>query len=243
MPSIYGEMEFAIHFGRLYVLNIPKSFTEDSEQPSVGIFQTNLTRGYKPRPSVLSVPSNVRKYGKTRRSQNKGKFQRWNKKGKVFEIGEDGKKIPKEKASRSSFFTAVSSQEKAVDFLTQRGFSEAQSSSEFYSVEIHTDHEFCVVTDKDFNFQKIKLPKLRWCAVDIKRAWKENPEKQDDTELDGVETDVRFILQVGNLMQKHNRGVFKWLYENQYQSNYSDHFGNDRSKQRHEPVAIPRNYL
>ena len=201
MPSIHGKMQFAIHFGRLYVLNIPKSFTEDSEPPSVGIFQTNLTRGYKPRPSVLSVPSNIRKYGKTRRSPNKRKFQRRNMKGKVFET-EDGKKISKEKASRSSFFTVVSSQEKAVDFLTQRGFSEAQSSSsEFYSVEIHTDHEFDVVTDNDFNFQNIKLPKLRWCAVDIKRAWKENPEKQDDTELDGVETDVRFILQVGNLMQ------------------------------------------
>ncbi|XP_044182237.1 uncharacterized protein LOC114966062 isoform X2 [Acropora millepora] len=195
VPSIHGKMQFAIHFGRLYVLNIPKSFTEDSEPPSVGIFQTNLTRGYKPRPSVLSVPSNIRKYGKTRRSPNKRKFQRRNMKGKVFET-EDGKKISKEKASRSSFFTVVSSQEKAVDFLTQRGFSEAQSSSsEFYSVEIHTDHEFDVVTDKDFNFQNIKLPKLRWCAVDIKRAWKENPEKQDDTELDGVETDVRFILQ------------------------------------------------
>ena len=181
-------MEFAIHFGRIYVLNIPKSFTEDSEPPSVRIFQTNLTRGYKPRPSVLSVPRDrdIRKYGKTRRSKSKGKSLRWNKKGKDFEIGKDGKKIPKEKASRSSFFTVVSSQEKAVDFLTQRGFSEAQSSSEFYSVEIHTDHEFCVVTDKDFNFQKIKLPKLRWCAVDIKRAWKENPEKQDDTELDEI---------------------------------------------------------
>ena len=192
-------MEFAIHFGRLYVLNIPKSFTEDSEPPSVRIFQTNLSRGYKPRPNVHSVPRD-KNYGMTRRSQNKGKFQRRNMKGKGFEIGKDGKKIPKEKASRSSFFTVVSSQEKVVDFLTQRGFSEAQS-SEFYSVEIHTDHEFDVVTDKDFNFQKIKLPKLRWCAVDIKRAWKENPEKQDDTELDGVETDVRFILQVGNLMQ------------------------------------------
>ena len=201
MPSIHGQMEFATHFGRLYVLNIPKSFTEDSESPSVGIFQTNLTRGHKPRPSVLSVPHNIRKYGKTRGSQSKGKSQRWNKKGKVFEIGEDRKKIPKEKASRSSFFTVVPSQEKAVDFLTQKRFSQAQPSSEFYYIEIHTDHEFCVVTDKDFNFKKIKLPKLRWCAVDIKRAWKENPEKQDDTELDGVETDVRFILQVGNLMR------------------------------------------
>ncbi|XP_029201631.2 uncharacterized protein LOC114966061 isoform X2 [Acropora millepora] len=202
VETIHGKMEFATHFGRLYVLNIPKSFTEDSEPPSVGNFQTNLSRGYKPRPSVLSVPRDreIRKYGKTRRSKSKGKSLRWNKKGKDFEIGKDGKKIPKEKASRSSFFTLVSSQEKAVHFLTQKGFSEAQS-SEFYSVEIHTDHEFDVVTDKDFNFQKIKFPKLRWCAVDIKRAWKENPEKQDDTELDGVETDVRFILQVGNLMQ------------------------------------------
>ena len=234
-------MEFAIHFGRIYVLNIPKSFTEDSEPPSVRIFQTNLTRGYKPRPSVLSVPSNIRKFGKTQRRQNKGKSQRWNMKGKVFEIGEDGKKIPKEKASRSSFFTLVSSQEKAVDFLTQRGFSEAQSSSEFYSVEIHTDHEFCVVTDKDFNFQKIKLPKLRWCAVDIKRAWKENPEKQDDTELDGVETDVRFILQVGrlkiNTIEEFSNGCTKTDTKVITQTNHNI------SKQRDEPIAVSGNCL
>ena len=198
VPSIHGDMEFAIHFGRLYVMNVPKSFTEDTESPSVRVFQTNLARGYKPRPSVLSTPRNIRKYGSRSRSHyNNGKFKsRWNKKRKGFEIGEDGKKVPKEKPSRSSFFTFVSSQEKAVSFLTQRGFEEAESTDEFYSIEIHTDHEFCVITDKDFNFHEIKLPKLRWCAVDVKRAWKENPEKRDLTDLDGVETDVRFVLQV-----------------------------------------------
>lgn len=196
VPSIHGDMELAIHFGRLYVLNIPKSFTEDTESPSVSVFQTNLSRGYKPRPSVLSAPRNIRKYGRGRGNFNKRKSNsRWNKKGKGVKVGEDGKKIPKEKASRSSFFTVVSSQEKAVDFLTRRGFVEGET-SEFYSVEIHTDHEFCVITDKDFTFHEIKLPKLRWCAVDVKRAWKENPEEHDVTDLDGVETDVRFILQV-----------------------------------------------
>lgn len=195
VSSIHGEMVFAIHFGRLYVLNIPKSFTEDSESPSVSVFQTNLARGYKPRPSILSVPRNIRKYGRVRGSHSKGKYKkRWNNKGKCVERGEDGKKIPKEKVSRSSFFTGVSAQEKAVDFLIQRGFSEAQMSPESYSVEIHTDHEFSVVTDRDFRFKEVKLPKLRWCAVDVKRAWKENPENQDVTDLDGVETDVRFVL-------------------------------------------------
>ena len=231
METIHGKMEFATHFGRLYVLNIPKSFTEDSEPPSVGNFQTNLSRGYKPRPSVLSVPRDIRKYGKTRRSKSKGKD---------FEIGKAGKKIPKEKASRSSFFTLVSSQEKAVHFLTQKGFSEAQS-SEFYSVEIHTDHEFDVVTDKDFNFQKIKFPKLRWCAVDIKRAWKENPEKQDDTELDGVETDVRFILQVGrlkiNTIEEFSNGCTKTDTKVITQTNHNI------SKQRDEPITVSGNCL
>lgn len=81
-----------------------------------------------------------------------------------------------------------------MSFLTQRGFTEAET-TEFYSTEIHTDHEFCVTADKDFNFHEIKLPKLRWCAVDVKRAWKENPEDHDVTDLDGVETDVRFVMQ------------------------------------------------
>ena len=153
-------------------------------------------------------------------------------KSKVFEIGKEGKKIPKKKASRSSFFTVVSSQEKAVDFLTRRGFSEAQSSSEFYSVEIHTDHEFDVVTDKDFNFQKIKFPKLRWCAVDIKRAWKENPEKQDDTELDGVETDVRFILQVGRLKINTETDIKVITQTN-----------HNISKQRDEPITVSGNCM
>ena len=83
----------------------------------------------------------------------------------------------------------------------QRGFSVDTESAEKYSVgpvEIHTDHEFLVIMDKDFNFLEIRLPKLRWCAMDVKRAWKENPEEHDMTDLDGVETDVRFVLQVLN---------------------------------------------
>lgn len=196
MPSLHGEMEFAIHFGRLYVLNIPRSFTEDTESPSVRVFQTNLARGYKPRPSVLSPPKNLRKYGRVRANYRNGKFKsRWNKKRKSVGVGEDGKKVIREKASRSSYFTVVSSPEKVMSFLRQRSFM-ATESSEFFSIEFHTDHEFCVVTDKDFNFREIKLPKLRWCAVDVKRAWKENPEEHDVTDLDGVETDVRFVLQV-----------------------------------------------
>ena len=196
VPSLHGVMEFAIHFGRLYVLNVPKSFTEDTESPSVRVFQTNLARGYKPRPSVLSTPRNIRKYGRSRVIYS-GKFKsRWNKTRRGTEVGKDGKKVPKEKPSRSSFFTVVSSQEKVVSFLTQRGFSAEAESTENYSVEIHTDHEFCVITDKDFNFHEINLPKLRWCVVDVKRAWKENPEEHDVTDLDGVETDVRFVLQV-----------------------------------------------
>ena len=163
------------------------------------MFQTNLTRGYKPSPSVLSAPRNVRKYGRSRVICTGGKLKtRLHRMRKGIEVTKDGKKIPKEKASRSSFFTVVSSQEKVDSFLSQRGFSVHAESAEKYSVEIHTDHEFLVITDKAFNFLEIRLPKLRWCAVDVKRAWKENPEEHDMTDLDGVETDVRFVLQVLN---------------------------------------------
>ena len=198
VPSIHGEMEFAVHFGRIYVLNIPKSFTEDTESPTVRVFQTNLSRGYKPRPSVLSTTKSNRKYG--RKNFNTAKGRNYKKRKGNELVGEDGKKTPKEKASRSSFFTVVSSQEKIASFLTQRGFKEVQS-SEIYSVEIHTDHEFCVITNKDFSFHEIVYPKLRWCAVDVKRAWRENPEDHDVTDLDGIETDVRFVLQTRHALR------------------------------------------
>ena len=197
VPSIHGEMEFAVHFGRIYVLNIPKSFTEDTESPTVRVFQTNLSRGYKPRPSVLSPTRSNRKYGKKNFNPAKGRNY---KKRKGNELREDGKKTPKEKASRSSFFTVVSSQQKIASFLAQRGFKEVQS-SEIYSVEIHTDHEFCVITNKDFSFHEIAYPKLRWCAVDVKRAWRENPEDHEVTDLDGIETDVRFVLQTRHALR------------------------------------------
>ena len=197
VPSIHGEMEFAVHFGRIYVLSIPKSFTEDTECPTVRVFQTNLSRGYKPRPSVLSTTRSNRKYG--RKNLNTAKSRNY-KKRKGNELREDGKKTPKEKSSRSSFFTIVSSQEKIASFLTQRGFNEILS-SEIYSVEIHTDHEFCVIMSKDFSFHEIAYPKLRWCAVDVKRAWRENPEHHDVTDLDGIETDVRFVLQTRHALR------------------------------------------
>lgn len=197
VPSIHGEMEFAVHFGRIYVLNVPKSFTEDTESPTIKVFQTNLSRGYKPRPSVLSAPRNIKKYSRKDYSIVKGrKF----KKRKGNEVGEDGKKVPREKPSRSSFFTVVSSHEKILSFLTQRGFKETKS-SEAYLVEIHTDHEFIVITNKDFTFHEIRYPKLRWCAVDVKRAWRENHEEHDVTDLDGIETDVRFVLQTRHALR------------------------------------------
>lgn len=197
VPSIHGEMELAVHFGRIYVLNIPKSFTEDTESPTVSVFQTNLSRGYKPRPSVLSAtPRNNKKYGRTMKGRNL-------KKRKNNEVGEDGKKVPKEKPSRSSFFTIISSHEKIMSFLTQRGFRE-EKKSESYLVEIQTDHEFCVLTHKDFTFHEIRYPKLRWCAVDVKRAWRENPEDHDITDLDGIETDVRFVLQTRHALRSED---------------------------------------
>ena len=216
VPSIHGEMEFAVHFGRIYVLNIPKSFTEDTECPPVRVFQTNLSRGYKPRPSVLSTTRNNRKYNRKNFNTLKGRKCKKRKGNEV--VGEDGKKTPKEKASRSSFFTVVSSQEKIASFLTQKGFKEAQS-SEIYSVEIHTDHEFCVITNKDFSFREITYPKLRWCAVDVKRAWRENPEDHDVTDLDGIETDVRFVLQTRHALRPDDiRGTSYEQYRETLQS-------------------------
>lgn len=215
MPSIHGEMEFAVHFGRIYVLNIPKSFTEDTESPTVSVFQTNLSRGYKPRPSVLSTtPRNDKKYVKTLKSRKV-------KKRKNNEVGEDGKKAPNRKPSRSSFFTIVTSHEKIMGFLMQRGFLE-EKSSESYLVEIHTDHEFCVLTDGAFNFLEIMYPKLRWCAVDVKRSWRENPEDHDITDLDGVETDVRFLLQTRHALRSEDiRGTAYEQYRDTLQPQHS----------------------
>lgn len=217
VPSIHGEMELAVRFGRIYVLNIPKSFTEDTESPTVSVFQTNLSRGYKPRPSVLSTtPRNDKKYVRTLKSRKV-------KKRKSNDVGEDGKKMPKEKPSRSSFFTIVSSHEKIMSFLTQRGFVEEQS-SECYLVEIHTDQEFCVLTDEAFNFHEIMYPKLRWCAVDVKRAWQENPEDHDITDLDGVETDVRFVLQTRHALRSEDiRGTAYEQYRDILQSQNHAH--------------------
>ena len=186
-------MEFMVHFGRVYVLNVPKSFTEDTESPTVSVFQSNMQRGFKPRPEVLSSLPESRKHKKVRYSSPRGKGWRNVKKQTNAQLGENGKKVGREKSSRSSFFTIVSSDEKVSRFLTERGFAEVGVEEEFV-VQILTDHEFCVKLDKDLRFVEIGFPKLRWCAVDVKRTWKENPEEHDVTDLDGVETDVRFAL-------------------------------------------------
>lgn len=110
-----------------------------------------------------------------------------------------------------------------MSFLTQRGFVEEQS-SECYLVEIHTDQEFCVLTDEAFNFHEIMYPKLRWCAVDVKRAWQENPEDHDITDLDGVETDVRFVLQTRHALRSEDiRGTAYEQYRDILQSQNHAH--------------------
>ena len=49
--------------------------------------------------------------------------------------------------------------------------------------------------DANLSFTGIHFPKLRWCLTDVKRKWKENKvEESIELDLDGLETDVRFML-------------------------------------------------
>ena len=182
VKAIHGEMEFLVHFGRIYVFNVPRVFTEDTEPVCVSAFQSSLRKGDAPR-TALSLPA------KTRRT----KFPFKGRKYRPATSNEEKKKR-KEKPSRSSFFTTVSSGEKAESFLRERCFREVES-SEHYMVDFHDDHEFCMRFDRDLKFFEFKFPKLRWCVTDVKRTWQERPETSDVTELDGIETDVRFLLQ------------------------------------------------
>ena len=183
--SIHGALEFVVHFGRLYVFNVPRAFSEDTEPMSASALQANLLKS-----STHLSASGLAARGP--RAKDAWKSRKTKKKPPKRVTESNLRKQRKEKPTRSSFFTFVSSRDKAEAFLRERRFVEV-CSYEDYTLDIHTDHEFNVRFNQDLKFHEIGYPKLRWFVADVKRTWQEEADAEG-SELDGAEHDVRFML-------------------------------------------------
>ena len=133
------------------------------------------------------------------------------------------KKRKRGNPSRSAFYTSVHFPDRVKKFLRESNFFPDNKMIEKYTVDIcpsSEDTEFYVRLDNNLGFIDIKFPNLRWCMVDLKRTWKARPNRDlrndaqavagirypeghvthcntranDDIILDGLETDIRFLL-------------------------------------------------
>ena len=133
------------------------------------------------------------------------------------------KKRKRGNPSRSAFYTSVHFPDRVKKFLHKCKFFPDNNIIEKYTVDIcpsTEDIEFYVRLDNQLRFIEIKFPNLRWCMVDLKRTWKACPNHDvregaqavggvmypkghvtqcdtrasDDIILDGLETDIRFLL-------------------------------------------------
>ena len=195
--SLHGVMEFAVHFGRIYIFRIPKSFIEDPEAVTVKMLQSNLNRGYKTtqtkpkqakRDLVVSHHGNVKRRKKKRSRKKQKKQEENNNKKKDTKL--------KEKPCRSSYFTSVKSKQTAELYLVGRGFTEVES-FEHFDVTIKDNDELSVKFDDKLCFKELRFMSLRWCLIDIKRRWKERQNRAGiaASGADGAESDIRFLLQ------------------------------------------------
>lgn len=190
VSSVHGELEFVVHFGRVYVFSVPRSFTWDPRPVTVRMLKTNLRRRRRDRlrrPQQSSRP--IRFHDENEESRRRSSRRRANRPTD----NEVRKKKTKEKPCRSSFFTVVRSRDKAVRFLHSRGFRKVHGQGhEAYNVHFKTDHDFYVKLARDLEFCEVRFPNLRWCLTDVKRKYQESVE---DDDADGIEVDMRFLLQ------------------------------------------------
>lgn len=105
--EVHGCREFAVHFGRIHIFNVPHILFEDSESITIAMFRTN-----KRKPSLLQkrirVPGPVTYVDQE--EQRDRRRNRWAKRPMIF--SGDKKKRKRGKPSRSSLFTFLHSPER-----------------------------------------------------------------------------------------------------------------------------------
>lgn len=209
-PQIHGDLEFAVHFGRVYLFSVPHALLEEGGSVTVAMLRTNKRK--VDRSEITAVPGRVTyadeeaRVGRRRRRKSR----------QTVENEEKKKKRKRGNPSRSSLFTEVRSPQKAKKFLLCFGFN-PEEKIEKHVVTIYSsddDVEFYVQFDKKLKFIEFSFPKLRWCMVDVKRQWQlpQDPDddERDDIILDGGESDVRFLLQSRYILQPQDTPQAKY---------------------------------
>ena len=218
-PKIHGHLEFAVHFGRVYMFSVPHVLLEDGEPISIAMLRTNKRKTVKPPRGRRALPREVsfvnEQQERARRRKRRAKC--------TVACESNRKKHKRGNPSRSAFYTFVHFPDRVKKFLRKSNFFPDNKMVEKYTVDIcpsSEDTEFYVRLDYNLRFIDIKFPNLRWCMVDLKRTWKARPNldlrdgaqavtgkmypeghvtqynnrANDDIILDGLETDKRFLL-------------------------------------------------
>ena len=218
-PKIHGHLEFAVHFGRVYMFSVPHVLLEDGEPISIAMLRTNKRKTVKPFRGRHALPREVsfvdELQERARRRKRRAK--------RTVACETNRKKRKRGNPSRSAFYTSVHFPDRVKKFLRESNFFPDNKMIEKYTVDIcpsSEDTEFYVRLDNNLGFIDIKFPNLRWCMVDLKRTWKARPNldlrddaqavagimypeghvtqyntrANDDIILDGLETDIRFLL-------------------------------------------------
>ena len=190
-PTIHGELEFVMHFGRIYAFDIPHAMSEDSEPISIKDLQYSSDKGRSTRTN-LTFKQKFKKPG----GGGNGKPKK-----KVKSVR---RKKPKEtkreidKAPNHSLFTVVHSENlrDIQDYLERKGYAEQpESAKETYTATVRLgSKDFYVCYDHGLRPTVFKLPRLRWFLADVKRPWKEPSVSPGTAQLDGAECDVRLML-------------------------------------------------
>ena len=203
--QVHGCLEFAVHFGRIYMFSVPHTLREDSESITIAMLRANkrkpnVAKGNRRAPRAVTYVNQEAE--RDRRRQRRVK--------RPVAPDENKKKRKRGNPSRSSLYTVVHSPCRVEMFLYQFGFQWDGNPTENYSVDICDGGvEFYVRFEKKLNFVEVKFPNLRWCMVDVKRPWQRRPDRDvtqdggqadDDVTLDGWETDVHFLLQSRNAL-------------------------------------------
>lgn len=170
-PSLHGHVEILSSFGRIYLVEPPASFVEDTD--GISLSQINLallsSRRHNLPPQLKAAKPNLKR-------------QSW--KGKT--------RLERVSLMRSAFIPGRrdATVQEVEEILFGLGFGDPIANEAYRAIISCPSQQVKAVYNTNLEFQYVVLDNTRWMMTDVKRNWVE-----DESNIEGKESDVRFQLQ------------------------------------------------
>lgn len=184
---LHGNVDIVASFGRIYLVDPPVSFVEDTDGVSLRQINWALasSRRYNLSPQLQVV---------------KRRHMPWI----------HGSGVRSGPFTKSSFVAGKrgATVQDVEEILSDMGFGEPEFNEVYRAIIAMSSHEVKAVYNKNLEFQSWVSQKTRWMTTDVKRAWVE-----DESKVDGKESDLRIQVRTRKMSdaEKCDSSIYEGL--------------------------------